>query len=250
MTATNIIPLSTVDWYGRAVTIVFLMGCPFRCQYCHNHALLEMGQLTSEPANIKEIESEIEKNSLFISAVVFTGGECFQQFDALLSLAEFTHDHDLLVGVQTNGYYTDRIRQMIEKHLVDQICMDVKAPLEHDAYLRISGIDAAGRVSDSLKLYELCEKNNIDVETRTTVFPDFIGSPQEIRSIATSIRDLAGDVRYIIQQGMPENAWRHISERAYSRDELISLARNATSILSDVRIRTKESGEECVNGDY
>ena len=245
--AKNIIPLSTVDWYGRAVTVVFLMGCPFRCPYCQNSALLEMGKLTAEPANVKEIESEIEKNSLFISGVVFTGGEPFHQFDALLSLAEFAHRQELLVGVETNGYYTGRIRQMIEAHLVDLICMDVKVPLNRDAYLRICGIDAADHVSDSLRLYDLCRESGIDFEVRTTVFPDLVGSPQEIRSIATQVRELAGDVRYVLQQGMPEHAWKKLSPRSFTRDELMTLARNAIPVLSDVRIRTKECGEERVD---
>jgi pyruvate formate lyase activating enzyme len=246
MTAKNVIPLSMVDWTGHAVMVVFLMGCPMRCPYCHNHQLLNAGQLSSEPANLAEIESEIKTTSPFISAVVFSGGECFQQFDALLHLAEFTHKYGLLVGVQTNGYYTNQIQRMIDAHLVDLICMDVKAPLTRDAYLRISGVDAANRVSESLGLYGLCRENKIDFEARTTVFPDFIGSPQEIRSIAESIREIAGDVRYIIQQGLPENAWKDMPERAYDRDEMISLAKVAGQFLSDVRIRTKESGEECV----
>ena len=260
MTTKNIIPLSTVDWYGRAATVVFLMGCPFRCPYCQNHALLEMGKLTSEPADVEEIKSEIAKNSLLISAVVFTGGEPFQQFDALRSLAEFARSRGLMVGVETNGYYTRRIRQAIEERLVDLICMDVKAPFEPDCtpYLKICGIDAAHHVSESLKLYKLCRENKIDFEVRTTVFPDITDSPQEIRSIATSIRELAGDVRYVIQQGIPEHAWKKAevsgtsgaSGKPYTRDELLTLARNATVILSDVRIRTKEFGEECVRASH
>ncbi len=133
-----------------------------------------------------------------------------------------------------------------DAHLVDQIFMDVKAPLTRDAYLRISGVDAANRVSESLGLYGLCKENEIGFEIRTTVFPDFTGSQQEIRSIAESIREIAGDVRYIIQQGIPEHAWKDVPERAHTRDELISLAKIARQFLSDVRIRTKESGEECV----
>ena len=244
--AKNIIPLSTVDWYGRAVTVVFLMGCPFRCPYCQNHALLEMRKLTAEPADVGEIESEIKKNSPLISGVVFTGGEAFHQFDALQHLAEFTHKQGLLTGVETNGYYTERIRQMIDAHLVDMICMDVKAPLKRDAYLHICGIDAADHVADSLRLCDLCRRSKIDFEVRTTVFPDLIGSPREIQSIATQVRELAGDVRYILQQGIPEHAWKKRSPRSFTRDELMALARNAKPVLSDVRIRTKEFGEERV----
>ncbi|MCK5108845.1 MAG: anaerobic ribonucleoside-triphosphate reductase activating protein, partial [Methanosarcinales archaeon] len=79
-----------------------------------------------------------------------------------------------------------------------------------------------------------------------TVFPDLIGSPQEIRSIAAQVRELAGDVQYILQQGIPEHAWKKLSPRSFTRDELMALARNAKPALSDVRIRTKEFGEERV----
>lgn len=35
----GIIPLSTVDWLGRAAMVVFLRGCPLRCPHCHNQRL-------------------------------------------------------------------------------------------------------------------------------------------------------------------------------------------------------------------
>ena len=39
----GIIPLSTVDWPGRAAMVVFLRGCPLRCPHCHN-CLLQTGE--------------------------------------------------------------------------------------------------------------------------------------------------------------------------------------------------------------
>ncbi|MGV8174157.1 MAG: radical SAM protein [Methanothrix sp.] len=35
----GIVPLSTVDWPGRAATVVFLRGCPLRCPHCQNPRL-------------------------------------------------------------------------------------------------------------------------------------------------------------------------------------------------------------------
>lgn len=39
----GIIPLSTVDWPGRAAMVVFLRGCPLHCPHCHN-SLLQTGE--------------------------------------------------------------------------------------------------------------------------------------------------------------------------------------------------------------
>jgi pyruvate formate lyase activating enzyme len=240
MTPDNIISLSTVDWIGRAATIIFLPGCPMCCRYCHNHELIH----DQEPPNIEQIKAEIKTNSTFISGVVFSGGECFTHPYLLSQLAKFTHDLKLLVAVQTNGYFPDRIRSMIEAQLLDLICLDVKAPLKPDTYTRICGIDAVNEITQSLQLYKLCHENNVDFEVRTTVFPGFIGAPQEIRSIARSIRTIAGDVRYVIQMGNINTTPVNVSDREFTKPELIALAHVAHEFLSDVRIRTKESGEE------
>lgn len=39
----GIVPLSTVDWPGRAAMVVFLQGCPLRCPHCQNR-LLQSGE--------------------------------------------------------------------------------------------------------------------------------------------------------------------------------------------------------------
>ena len=37
----GLVPLSTVDWPGRLAATVFCQGCPWRCTYCHNTAILD-----------------------------------------------------------------------------------------------------------------------------------------------------------------------------------------------------------------
>lgn len=226
----GMIPVSTVDWYGRSASVIFFNGCPFRCIYCQNHKLLDATNLIA----LEEIEEKILDVKSFISAVVFSGGEPMMQYEALEQLAKFAKEQGLLVGIETNGYYPKRLKRLIEKKLVDKLFLDIKAPLnDTQRYSTITGKgDAAERALESLNL-------GIATETRTTVFRSFA----DVSGIAES---LAGhDGTYVIQQGIPENAPdKEIQkEKLLSRNELVILAKSV-SFLKDVRIRTREKGEE------
>ncbi len=238
-----VIPISTIDWYGRSVSVIFFNGCNFKCLYCSNNNFIKVANQRIEPlykgGSVMEIE-EIEKNILyakpFISAVVFSGGEPTTQYDALEHLARFAKEQGLLVGIETNGYYPERLSKLIEKKLLDKIFLDIKAPLDDtQKYSYITGgkDDAAGRARMSLDL------NGIEIEVRTTVFRRF----SDVSGIARGLVGREGT--YVIQQGIPENAPQGEirNELVLTRDELVALARSVL-FLKDVRIRTKEKGEE------
>lgn len=226
----GMIPVSTIDWYGRSASVIFFNCCPFRCLYCQNYKLLDATNLIA----IEEIEKRILEVKSFISAVVFSGGEPTMQYEALERLAKFAKEQGLLVGIETNGYYPKRLERLIEKKLVDKLFLDVKAPLnDAQRYSIITGKgDAAERVLESLNL-------RVAIEVRTTVFRSFA----DVSGIAKSLEGY--DCTYILQQGIPENAQsdKIRKERILSRDELVVLAQSV-SFLRDVRIRTSEKGEE------
>ncbi|MCX9015365.1 MAG: anaerobic ribonucleoside-triphosphate reductase activating protein [Candidatus Methanoperedens sp.] len=227
----GMIPISTVDWYGRSASVIFFNGCPLRCLYCQNYKLLD----ENKPVELEEIEKKILSAKSFISAVVFSGGEPTMQYEALESLARFVKDNGMLVGVETNGYYPERLKHLIKKKLVDRLFLDIKAPVHSDKYSIITGgvEDAGERVFESLQLID------IPLEVRTTAFRSF----SDISGIAESL--IGRDLTYVIQQGLPENApdGEIRKEKPLARDELAALA-ESVSFLKDVRIRTKENGEE------
>ncbi|MCO5381911.1 MAG: anaerobic ribonucleoside-triphosphate reductase activating protein [Methanosarcina barkeri] len=118
------VPISTLDWRGKAAVTIFLQGCPLRCPYCQNHPYLE------EPCNIVElnfVKEQIKKSKPFVSAVVFSGGEPLMQA-AVVPLAEFVKEIGLAIGIHTNGCYPEMARELVERKLVDKFFIDIKAP--------------------------------------------------------------------------------------------------------------------------
>lgn len=65
------IPISTVDWHGKAAVALFLRGCPFRCPYCQNYEILEGSDLLE----VKVLKDKIENSIPFVSSLVISGGE-------------------------------------------------------------------------------------------------------------------------------------------------------------------------------
>jgi pyruvate formate lyase activating enzyme len=237
------IPVSTIDWYGRSVSVVFFNGCNFDCIYCSNKNFIDISNRL-EPlfkkgnvVDIEEIEKQIIDARIFISAVVFSGGEPTAHPRELERLAKFAKEQGLLVGIETNGYYTKRLEGLIENKLIDKIFLDIKAsPCNMQKYRKITGgiSDAAKRAFCTLNL------KDVDLEVRTTVFPSLaIDIPEIAKRIAGC------ECTYVLQQGIPEYAPDENirNEKPLTRDELAALAGSMT-FLKDVRIRTREKGEE------
>ena len=230
------IDLTTLDYPGKAAIVIFFRGCPFRCIYCHNHRLLTGENLVKE----EEIEEKIKDASTFLSAVVFSGGEPFMQFDSLLRLSHFTKDLGLLVGIETEGYYPDKLRALSDKGLIDTLFLDVKAPLDDPAlYHKITGCrDASEHVKATLDYALKCD---FELEIRTTVFKGLIGK-DEVERIACSLEGFKGT--YVIQEGMQDLAPGDIIKNlaALTYDEVREMGEIAGKYIDRVGIRTKEIG--------
>jgi pyruvate formate lyase activating enzyme len=56
----GIVPLSTVDWPGRASMVIFLRGCPLRCPHCHNQRLQTGENLVALHSIASRIVSEVK----------------------------------------------------------------------------------------------------------------------------------------------------------------------------------------------
>ncbi|WP_321429436.1 anaerobic ribonucleoside-triphosphate reductase activating protein [uncultured Methanolobus sp.] len=250
------VPISTVDWHGKVSIVFFLRGCPYRCPYCQNHELL----FESNFVDTSLLEAEMKKSRPFVSSVVFSGGEPLMQKEAVKYLAGYAKKIGLLVGVHTNGYYPHVMAELIKEGLVDKFFIDVKAPLnDAEKYSKAIGcLDYSDIHIDSQKVIEkvsesisLALEKDIELEMRTTIIRDFMGSSDEVSETAKSINELTGSRGpvYVLQQGFAENAMMESLRdiKPLSRDELAELADVAHEFLDNIYVRTKEKGNEKVN---
>ena len=245
----EIIPTSTLDWPGKVVLTIFLRGCPFRCPYCSNPQFIEPD--SGEPVDLEKITSEIDRAHAFIDGIVLSGGEPLMQFSAVRAIATQTKSFGLLVGVQTNGAYPERIEQLVANGLLDAVMLDVKAPLVPEKYLNAAGVpdrkDIPGLVSRTISACNRLRKDGklTYYEVRTTVFQGISDKPEDIAAISAEI---ACDV-YVLQQGRPEIAMDESIKRleAIPRSDILDLARFANSDrIGAVKVRTREMGDEIV----
>jgi len=223
------VPLSTVDWLGRSVCTVFFRGCPVRCAYCQNHAILS----GKDMRDLDEIIGMIKGSLLAISGVVFSGGEPTMQKDALLALAKAAKSRGLDVGIHTNGVYPETLSALIGNQLVDHVALDIKARWAR--YNNLLKVNCVENVQQSLSLCRNAHMNGRLAEFEV-VITLFRGYEDEVPIIAQE----AGDVDIVLQQGVTE------SVRPLSEAEMKVIADN---LAREVRIRTREGGEIVYEGD-
>lgn len=223
------IPLSTVDWRGKSVCTLFLRGCPVRCAYCQNSAILA----GKDMRDIKEVVAMIRESLLAVSAVVFSGGEPTMQKDALLALAKEAKAMGLDVGIHTNGVFPDTLQALIDGGLVDHIALDIKARWAR--YNNLLKGNYVENVQRSLALCREAQKSGRLPEFETVVTL-FRGYDDEVPVIAQEV----GDVDLVLQQGVTGQV------RPLSEDEMKAIA---DSLPRAVRIRTREGGEIFYEGN-
>jgi len=243
----GVVDLSTVDWYGKVTSMIFFAGCNFRCPYCQNASLIPAE--SGKEMDTADVHKRIEGNADMIDAVGFTGGEPCLQPEALKDLAGKARSIGLKVFLNTNGSNPETVSKLADEGLLDYVAVDVKAPLRPESYGRVVGLENLDRdVMRSIKgTLETCLRKKLTMEARTTIVPSLIDQEIDVRNIA---REIEGVDLYVLQQFSPDGDLLDQSFKNLTpptRLDLIGLAKAASEYrLREVRIRTKEQGEEKV----
>lgn len=163
--------LTLIDYPGKLASIVFTVGCSFRCPFCHNPELVPFSpQISSRKGEASDAEKEffrfLKTRIGKLEGVCITGGEPTIQPD----LEEFIRKIKKLgffVKLDSNGTRPDVLKKLFDAKLLDFVAMDIKNSLKN--YDTASGVKTD---KDRIKLsVDLIRHSKIPYEFRTTVVP-------------------------------------------------------------------------------
>lgn len=180
--------MTMLDFPGKIACTVFTYGCNLRCPFCHNASLVIND---AELFSADEIFSYINKRKGMLDGVCITGGEPLLQPDVFDLMAKIK-ETGLLLKLDTNGAYPDKLKEAIERGLVDYVAMDIKNSKEK--YALTTGVKNLD-ISPYEKSVELLLQGRVDYEFRTTVVREY-HTLEDMKKIGEWIK---GAKRYFLQ---------------------------------------------------
>lgn len=117
--------VSLIDYPGKVSSVIFTQGCNFRCFYCHNPELVYPDRFR-QPLSEDYVFTFLEKRKKLIDGIVITGGEPTIHSD-LPQFIEKLRKFNLPVKLDTNGSSPAILEELVSKHLINFIAMDIKA---------------------------------------------------------------------------------------------------------------------------
>lgn len=133
----------TVDGPGIRF-VLFLKGCPMRCQYCHNPDTWAGGG--GSPMTAEEVLQEYQRTKHFYTqgGITVTGGEPLVQMDFVLELFQKAHKQGIHTCLDTSGItFRPDDTDLLEKFdrltdATDLVMLDIKH-IDPEKHLEICG---------------------------------------------------------------------------------------------------------------
>lgn len=121
----------TVDGPGLRY-VIFLQGCPMRCQYCHNPDTWEPNR--GEQMTVEEALKGFYHNTPFYrnGGVTVTGGEPMMQMDFLIEMFETLHNNHVHTCIDSSGImfnpdnktFMEKLDRLLK--VTDLVMLDIK----------------------------------------------------------------------------------------------------------------------------
>lgn len=210
----GITPFTATDYPGKLSAVIFIQGCPWRCDYCHNPHL----QLRSadSPLAWPAILDLLQRRIGLIDAVVFSGGEATVD-PALHAAIRDVRTFGFAIGLHTAGIYPKHLVDLLP--LLDWVALDIKAPF--DDYQRITHSRDSGELAR--KSAQMILAAGIAYEFRTTIHASLLPENQLLQ-LAQTLAQM-GVQNYALQlfrpQGCLDSRLNTASNAGYPAPDLV-----------------------------
>ena len=168
----------TVDGPGVRF-VIFLQGCPMRCQYCHNPDTWKMNSGSVRSA--QSLIAEFERNKAFYKngGITVTGGEALMQIDFLLELFTLAKKKGIHTCLDTSGItyregessYNRKLDALME--VTDLVLLDIKH-MDPEGHKVLTGHDNAGILAFARYL----DAKRVPVWIRHVIVPGVTDDPE------------------------------------------------------------------------
>ena len=180
----------TVDGPGVRF-VVFLQGCPMRCQYCHNPDTWKMNTGTLRSA--QSLIRDYQRNAAFYTkgGITVTGGEALMQLDFVLELFQLARENGIHTCLDTSGVtyrpgdsdYNRKLDALME--VTDLVMLDLKH-MDPEGHKTLTGHDNAGILAFARYL----EQRKVPTWIRHVVVPGITDDPGQLTRLGEFIGTL------------------------------------------------------------
>lgn len=196
--------MGTADGPGMRF-VLFMTGCPLRCQYCHNPDTWHLKN--GHPVTLDEVMSEIGKYADFLieagGGITISGGEPLVQPKFLANILRQCKQRGLHTALDTSGFLGKRMTpQMFDD--TDLVLLDIKSSIP-DVYRAVTRV----AVEPTLEFARRLAASNKPVWIRYVLVPGLTDDFDNVEGVADFVATLSSVERVEVLpfHKMGEHKW-------------------------------------------
>lgn len=173
-------------------TIIFMAGCPLRCQWCANPEGQTLKNSMTHWVETEEVLKEIRHQYLFYrysgGGVTFSGGEATMQLDFLKEMVDILYDEGFNLAIETCGHFEfEEVEPVLKK--MDLIFMDLKL-MDSEKHKDFTGVDNTKILENIVRTANL----GVPMVIRIPTIVGVNGNDENMKKTFAFIRDNKLDV--------------------------------------------------------
>lgn len=197
----------TVDGPGIRF-VVFMQGCPLRCEYCHNPD--SWNPKDGKEITVDEVISEATKYKSYMrysnGGITISGGEPLMQPDFVKELLTRCKDENIHTVVDTSGYMKlDYVKDLI--NYTDLVLLDIKS-YNDNVCTKLTGVSN----KNTLELANYLSQINKPTWIRYVLVPGITDDMKDIEELAKFLSSMNNieKVQILPFHKMGEYKWKEL----------------------------------------